>query len=65
MFSTEKTLRIHIASIHEGQKQFKCEFCIYTCSQKVHLKKHIASIHEGEKPFKCKFATIVVLGKVT
>ena len=36
----------HVASIHEGKKSFKFEFCKYSCSTKSGLLKHVASVHE-------------------
>ena len=38
-------------SIYEGKKPFKCDFCDYSCSQKMDVNKHIAAVHEGKKPF--------------
>ena len=40
------------ASVHEGKKPFKCDFCDYSCSLKNKMQ-HVASVHEGKKPFKC------------
>ena len=39
----------HIASVHEGRKQFKCDNCDYSFFRKDQMKKHVASIHEGKK----------------
>ena len=42
----------HIASVHEGKKQFKCELCDHSFNQNAHMKTHVTSVHEGKKPFK-------------
>ena len=47
-------LNIHVASVHEENKQFKCEFCGYSCFLKSTLKIHVESVHEKKKPFKCE-----------
>ena len=52
-FSGMGSLKIHIASIHEGKKPFKCNICDYSCNQKSDLTKHVLSVHEGKKSFKC------------
>ena len=49
------SMKVHVSSVHEEKKPFKCEICHHTCSQKGHLKKHVDSVHEGKKPFKCDF----------
>ena len=51
-FSGMGSLKIHIASIHEGKKPFKCNFCDSCFSHKGNMNQHIASIHEGKKPKK-------------
>ena len=42
---------MHIASVHEGKKPFKCSICDYTFAQKKTLTNHISSVHEGKKAF--------------
>ena len=39
----------HIATIHEGKKQFKCDICNAEFTSKHGMKGHIAAIHEGKK----------------
>jgi KRAB domain-containing zinc finger protein len=46
-------LKVHVASVHEGDKPFNCDICNYCFSKRDKLKRHIASIHEGKKPLKC------------
>ena len=40
-------LKIHINSVHNGQKVHKCEFCGKAFSQAGHLKRHIDSVNYG------------------
>jgi uncharacterized Zn-finger protein len=46
--------KLHIALVHEGNKQFKCELCDHSFLQKGALKIHLTSVHEGIRPFKCE-----------
>ena len=48
----------HVASVHDGKKQFKCEFCGYSCFLKSTMKIHVESIHEKKKPFKREICDI-------
>ena len=41
-------------TIHEGQKDFKCESCSKSFSHAGDLKKHLRRIHEGYKDHKCE-----------
>ena len=41
-------LNLHIASVHEGKKPFKCEICDDQFELKHELNEHIASVHEEE-----------------
>jgi hypothetical protein len=38
-------MRRHIATIHEGQKAFKCHICDRSFTQKGSMETHIASVH--------------------
>ena len=48
-------MKIHIDSVHERKKPFKCNICDASFAVKGNLKKHLASVHEGKKPFTCNF----------
>ena len=39
-------MRDHIKSIHEGIKEYKCEYCGKEFDKKNNLKKHIIGVHE-------------------
>ena len=54
IFSEKKSLRRHIATIHEGKMPFNCKYCNKNFIQNVQLDNHIALVHEGKEPFKCK-----------
>ena len=49
-------MRRHINSVHNGQKDHKCDSCGKLFSQAGNLKKHIISVHNGQKDLKydCK-----------
>ena len=36
----------HVASVHEGNRPFKCNICDATFSEKANMKRHIFRIHE-------------------
>ena len=50
---SEKNLKsdINIESVHEGQKDFKCNTCVKTFTRKSDLKKHINRTHESKLPY--------------
>ena len=54
---------IHIASVHEGKKHFKCNICDAGFTQKASMNGHISSVHEGKKPFKCSMCDASFSGK--
>ena len=49
-FTQSDKLKIHIASVHEGQKPFKCSIFNASFTQLGSLKTHIKRVHEGHKP---------------
>ena len=50
-FSEAVSLKKHITTVHEGHKDYKCEFCDKSASC---LKKQMHTIHEGHKDYKCE-----------
>ena len=46
---------MHIDSVHEGKKDFKCPHCGIGFGRPGHLKRHIQEVHEIEKTFKCEY----------
>ena len=47
------SLKIHISSVHEEEKPFKCGICQASFSAKGDMNRHISSVHEKKKPFNC------------
>ena len=52
-FTWATSLRIHIKTIHEDHKDFKCEYCGKSFTQAVNLRVHMKTIHEDQKDIKC------------
>ena len=53
-FSAKRSLKTHIATIHEGKKPFKCKICNTQFKTKSNMKGHITIIHLGKKLFQCE-----------
>ena len=51
-------MKIHVATVHEGKKTFKCDICNANFGQKSTLNKHVATVHEGKKQFKCDICNV-------
>ena len=47
-------LKKHIHTVHEGNKDYKCESCGKSFTVACNLKKHIYTVHEGRKDHKCE-----------
>ena len=45
----KNSLKSHVASVHEGNKPFKCDICDYSCSLKQYMKQHVAKKHKGNQ----------------
>ena len=48
-FSANNSLKRHIENIHLKEKNFKCEFCEFTCNHKPNLKKHSCYVTKNMK----------------
>ena len=46
-------LSLHIRTVHEGEKNFKCYLCIKAFRHPWHVKRHINAIHKKIKPISC------------
>ena len=47
-------MKIHINSVHNGQKDHKCESGGKSFSRAENLKRHIHTVHYGHKDYKCE-----------
>ena len=47
-FSSTRDLRIHIASVHDGKKLFRCSFCKAGFVENRLTKMHMESVHTNE-----------------
>ena len=53
-FSHRHQLKKHIHTVHEGHKDYKCEFCGKSFFRHDYLKRHVYRTHEGHKDYKCE-----------
>ena len=53
-FSTAGVLQRHINTVHEGQKDHKCESCGKSFYLKSDLSQHKRSVHEGRRDYNCE-----------
>ena len=44
---------VHVASVHEGMKPFRCDICDFSSSHFSSMNRNVESVHEGKKPLKC------------
>ncbi len=44
---------MHVATIQERKKPFKCDVCSTSFDRKGHLNLHVATVHEGKKQYQC------------
>ena len=45
-FKKLNDMKRHVASVHEGRKDFTCNVCYKAFTRKADLNKHIARLHE-------------------
>ena len=67
-YSNPHILKIHIESVHEGQKPFICDLCGTNFTAKGKLKSHILTVHDKTTIYKCEicdtqFSTKEILTK--
>ena len=60
-FEKQIDLENHIASAHEGRKQYTCNKWSATFENHTPLINHIASVHEGKKQHECKNCTFEII----
>ena len=53
-FTGAQNLQIHMNTVHEYHKDYKCESCGKLFSYAHSLKNHIHTVHEGHKDYKCE-----------
>ena len=44
---------MHIKTVHEGVKDFECQFCPKKFTTQSNLRVHLAALHTGDMPHKC------------
>ncbi len=49
--SNSSTLRLHVRSLHTGEKPYSCDSCDYRTADHNCLRRHKMR-HSGEKPYK-------------
>ena len=49
----KSNLKIHIRTVHEGERNFPCHKCNKPFWHPWHRRRHIQSVHEKLKPIKC------------
>ena len=42
-------LRVHVRTVHEGEKNFECYLCRKAFRDPWHVKRHITAIHQKNK----------------
>ena len=54
-FGRKGNLEKHITAVHEGTKNYSCDFCDKSFGHKHTLGKQITTVHEGIKKYPCDF----------
>ena len=52
-FSRSRDIKIHMKTVHEGQKNYNCDSCDKSFTLGSNLKRHFRIVHEGQKDYKC------------
>jgi hypothetical protein len=47
--SSARYLKVHIRTVHEGDRGFECEVCHRRFGEKGTLRTHIRTVHEGDR----------------
>ena len=50
---SERGLKTHISTVHEGNKPLQCELCEFKTSNIGVLNQHKSEVHEGKKAHQC------------
>ena len=57
-------MNVHVTTVHDGKKQFKCDICNAKFRLKCMLNQHVATVHEEKKQFKCEINETVKLRQI-
>lgn len=52
-FTQPSIMKLHISTVYEKERPYKCKSCGRAMSTKIHLRNHTMR-NTGEKPRKCK-----------
>ena len=58
IFTSQRNLRKHIESVHEGKRNFSCGHCDKKYAQSKDLSSHISRIHQNQQHNKCPHCDI-------
>ena len=53
VLSSERRLKDHLATVHQGLKKFACRFCDKKFSSNSNRVVHEGSVHTRDLPYKC------------
>ena len=51
--ASAKSLKVHIATVHRGERPYACSECDLAFVLAATLRQHVAVVHRGERPFTC------------
>ena len=52
-FTALRSLQEHVKTIHEGLRNYECNYCGKDFTKSGNLKAHISAVHDGEKNYHC------------